>query len=114
MTLHEEKGKPPVLMGIAESKNPTVVMYGHIDKQPPLTESWRKGLHPYKSVIEGNKLYGRGGGDDGYAWFMAISLIKTLQHFKIEHNRFVLFFETEEESGSEDLMYWMAKLKKHI
>ncbi len=28
---------------------------------------------------------------------------------KIEHNRFVLYFETDEESGSKDLIYYLKK-----
>lgn len=53
-------------------------MYGHIDKQPPLTEGWKEGLHPYKPVIKDGKLYGRGSADDGYAFFSCVSIIKVL------------------------------------
>jgi acetylornithine deacetylase/succinyl-diaminopimelate desuccinylase-like protein len=43
----------------------TVLMYGHLDKQPPLTEEWKKPYSPYEPVIEDDKLYGRGASDDG-------------------------------------------------
>src|SRR5512147_1016695 len=43
----------------------TVLMYGHLDKQPEMT-GWSEGKGPWIPVIEGDKLYGRGGADDGY------------------------------------------------
>jgi acetylornithine deacetylase/succinyl-diaminopimelate desuccinylase-like protein len=51
----------------------TVLLYGHLDKQPEMT-GWRDGFGPWIPVIEDGKLYGRGGADDGYAVF-ALSLI---------------------------------------
>ena len=45
-----------------------MLLYGHLDKQPEMT-GWGEGLGPWKPVIEGDKLYGRGGADDGYAIF---------------------------------------------
>ncbi len=46
----------------------TVLLYGHLDKQPEMT-GWREDLGPWKPVLEGDRLYGRGGADDGYAAF---------------------------------------------
>ena len=43
-------------------------MYGHLDKQPEM-EGWDDDLGPWKPVIKDEKLYGRGGADDGYALF---------------------------------------------
>src|SRR5207248_5743940 len=37
----------------------SVLLYGHLDKQPPLAE-WRAGLGPWDPVREGERLYGRG------------------------------------------------------
>lgn len=53
-------------------------MYGHIDKQPPLYEGWIEGTGPYKPKVIDGKLYGRGGADDGYAFFSSVAIIKTL------------------------------------
>lgn len=54
--------------GTNETKE-TVLLYGHLDKQPPMTEGWNEGLGPFKPVIKENDygtcLYGRGGADDG-------------------------------------------------
>ena len=52
----------------------TVMLYGHLDKQPEMT-GWREGLGPWTPVIEGDKLYGRGGADDGYAIFASLTAI---------------------------------------
>ena len=124
MELIEEEKKTPALLAIIEpfkgkekassDIEKTILMYGHIDKQPPLHGKWSEGLGPHTPVIRNNKLYGRGGSDDGYAWFSCILLVKALQHFNIPHNRLVLFFETDEESGSRDLMYYLKKYKTQI
>lgn len=50
-------------------------MYGHFDKQPPFT-GWMEGLEFNKPVVIGEKLYGRGGADDGYSIFGAVTSIK--------------------------------------
>lgn len=115
LELIEEEGKTPVVLGILDSPNKsTVLMYGHIDKQPPLTEAWNEDLHPYKPVIKNNKLYGRGAADDGYAFFSSLLMVKALQKFGFPHNRIVFFFETDEESGSRDLLYYLEKMKPQI
>jgi acetylornithine deacetylase/succinyl-diaminopimelate desuccinylase-like protein len=56
----------------------TVLLYGHLDKQPEMT-GWREGLGPWTPVIEGDKLYGRGGADDGYAIFASLTAINALR-----------------------------------
>ena len=124
MELVEEKDKPPVILGIVEpfagsgtmteNLSKTILMYGHIDKQPPLNGQWSEGLGPFTPVIKNGRLYGRGGADDGYAWFSCVMLAKALQVQNFPHNRLVFFFECDEESGSRDLMYYMNKLKTKI
>src|SRR5581483_3570380 len=52
----------------------TVLLYGHLDKQPEMV-GWAEGTGPWIPVFKDDKLYGRGGGDDGYAIFAAISSI---------------------------------------
>jgi len=81
-----------------------------MDKQPPLTDSWEPGLSPYTPVIRDGKLYGRGGADDGYATFSAISAVKALQLQGIPHSRIVLIVEACEESGSYDLPFYIQNL----
>jgi len=108
--------RTPVIFMTLEGKgsDQTVLLYGHLDKQPPLTESWEPGLHPYKPVIRDGKLYGRGGADDGYATFSAITAIKALLEQGVAHPRCVIIVEAREESGSQDLPAYVDHLKDRI
>ena len=56
----------------------TVLLYGHLDKQPEMV-GWADGFGPWTPRIEGDKLYGRGGADDGYAMFGALTALLALQ-----------------------------------
>jgi acetylornithine deacetylase/succinyl-diaminopimelate desuccinylase-like protein len=69
---------------------------------------------PYKPVIKDEKLYGRGGADDGYAIYSIITAIKSLQLQKLDHARYVVIIEACEESGSPDLLYYVDMLEKKI
>jgi acetylornithine deacetylase/succinyl-diaminopimelate desuccinylase-like protein len=75
------------------------LLYGHFDKQPPLG-SWREGLDPFLAVREGDRLYGRGTADDGYAIFAAIGAIEALAKTGAPHGRCLILIESSEESGS--------------
>ncbi len=43
--------------------------------------------------MKGDKLYGRGGADDGYAAFASLTAIEALQRAKIPHARCVVMIE---------------------
>jgi acetylornithine deacetylase/succinyl-diaminopimelate desuccinylase-like protein len=92
---------------------PTVLLYGHYDKQPEFT-GWADGLSPWEPVIRDGRLYGRGGADDGYALFGSLTAIAALQEQSIPHARCVLLIEGCEESGSYDLPYYMDALADRI
>lgn len=112
----QEKGRTPFLLVEIAGTTPTqhtVLMYGHMDKQPPL-RPWAEGLDPHKAVIRGNKLYGRGGADDGYALFSAVASVVVLQRHGIPHGRVVVTIEAGEESGSPDLDYFMKRFEDKI
>jgi acetylornithine deacetylase/succinyl-diaminopimelate desuccinylase-like protein len=98
----------------SEENKQTILLYGHMDKQPPLTEAWSTGLHPYKPVIKDGKLYGRGGADDGYSIFSSLTAILSLQSHGIPHARCVVMIEAGEESGSPDLPYYIDLLAPRI
>ncbi len=108
-----EKRTPLILVEVAGQSELTALLYGHIDKQPPM-EGWREGLGPWKPVVEGGKLYGRGGADDGYAVFAAITAIKALQEQGVPVPRCVVLIEASEESGSIDLPYYIGALADRI
>ncbi len=78
----------------------TVLMYGHLDKQPEMT-GWDTG--PWEPVIKNGRLYGRGGADDGYAMFAALASLLALKEQGVDHSRTVILIEASEESGSPDL-----------
>ncbi len=89
--------------------NRTVLLYGHLDKQPEMT-GWREGLGPWIPVYEDGKLYGRGSADDGYAVFAAIAAIAALDKQGVARPHCVGLIETCEESGSYDLPAYLEML----
>ena len=91
----------------------TVMLYGHLDKQPEMT-GWRDGLGPWTPVLEGDKLFGRGGADDGYAIFASLTAINALRREKTPHARCVVLIEACEESGSYDLPAYIEHLAPRI
>ena len=91
----------------------TVLLYGHLDKQPEMT-GWSDGKGPWEPVLEGDKLYGRGGADDGYAMFGALSALLALKEQNVPHARAVVVIEASEESGSPDLPFYVDALADRI
>jgi acetylornithine deacetylase/succinyl-diaminopimelate desuccinylase-like protein len=90
-----------------------VLLYGHLDKQPEMT-GWDDGLGPWTPVLKGEKLFGRGGADDGYAMFGSLAAIMALQQQKLPHARCVVLIEACEESGSYDLPAYVDHLAPRI
>jgi acetylornithine deacetylase/succinyl-diaminopimelate desuccinylase-like protein len=91
----------------------TVLMYGHLDKQPEFT-GWRNDLGPWTPKYEDGRLYGRGGADDGYAVYASITAIAALKSQQVAHPRIVGLIETCEESGSYDLMPYIDALRERL
>lgn len=104
---------PLILIDIAGSSDDCVLLYGHLDKQPEMT-GWRDGLDPWRPVIEGDRLYGRGAADDGYAMFACLGAIGGLQAQGVPHARCVVVIEACEESGSPDLPHHIERLGERI
>ena len=110
-------GRTPVLFfdipaTRAESAQ-TVLMYGHMDKQPEFT-GWRNDLGPWTPKYEDGKLFGRGGADDGYAVYASIAAVQALKAQKVAHPRIVGIVETCEESGSYDLLPYIDLLRPRL
>ena len=110
--VHELEGRTPLLLidvpptdngasGTAADGD-TVMLYGHLDKQPPFT-GWREGLGPWEPVRDGDRLYGRGSADDGYSTFSAVAALEAVRAAGGAHRRCVVLIEASEESGSPDL-----------
>jgi acetylornithine deacetylase/succinyl-diaminopimelate desuccinylase-like protein len=90
-----------------------VLFYGHCDKQPEMV-GWAADAGPWTPVRRGDRLFGRGAGDDGYAAFAALTAIEALQAQGVPHARCVVLIEASEESGSPDLPAYVEKLADRI
>ncbi len=91
----------------------TVMLYGHLDKQPEMT-GWAAGKGPWIPVIENDRLYGRGGADDGYALFSAMTALIALEEQGVKRARCVILIEASEESGSPDLPFYMEEVATRL
>ncbi|MBA4330084.1 MAG: peptidase M20 [Polaromonas sp.] len=111
------EGRTPVLFfevpATKTGSTETVLMYGHLDKQPEFT-GWRNDLGPWTPKYEDGKLFGRGGADDGYAVYAGIAAIQALKSQKVAHPRIVGLVETCEESGSYDLLPYVDALRSRL
>ncbi|MBT9532382.1 MAG: M20/M25/M40 family metallo-hydrolase, partial [Pseudomonas sp.] len=111
------EGRTPVLFfeipATRADSTQTVLMYGHLDKQPEFT-GWRNDLGPWTPTYEDGKLYGRGGADDGYAVYASIAAVQALKAQGVAHPRIVGLIETCEESGSYDLLPYVNALKDRL
>jgi acetylornithine deacetylase/succinyl-diaminopimelate desuccinylase-like protein len=104
---------PVILIDVPGEGADTVLLYGHLDKQPEMV-GWADGYGPWMPRLEGDKLYGRGGADDGYAMFGALSALMALREQGMPHAHCVVLIEACEESGSYDLPYYIDHLAQRI
>jgi len=108
------EGRTPVILIEAPGEvDDTVLLYGHLDKQPEMT-GWADGLGPWEPVIRDDKLYGRGGADDGYAIYASVTALLALQAQGVMRARCVVLIEACEESGSYDLPFYVDHLAERI
>ncbi|WP_216211897.1 M20/M25/M40 family metallo-hydrolase [Amycolatopsis aidingensis] len=112
-------GRSPVLLldvPATEDVSPdagTVLLYGHLDKQPPVG-GWSEGLGPWSPVVRDGRLYGRGSADDGYAGYAAAAALSAVRAAGGSHARAVVLLETGEESGSPDLPAYLEQLAERL
>ncbi|HWU56761.1 MAG TPA: M20/M25/M40 family metallo-hydrolase [Rhizomicrobium sp.] len=104
---------PLILIEIPGTAPGTVLMYGHLDKQPEMV-GWAEGTGPWQPVLKDSKLYGRGGADDGYAMFASLAALLALREQNVAHARTVIIIEASEESGSPDLPFYIDHLGARI
>ena len=91
----------------------TVLLYGHLDKQPPV-DGWSDGLGPWQPVVRDGRLFGRGSVDDGYSGYAATAALEALHAAGGRHARSVVLLETGEESGSPDLPMYLDLLTERL
>ncbi|HYS45791.1 MAG TPA: M20/M25/M40 family metallo-hydrolase [Rhizomicrobium sp.] len=104
---------PLILIEIPGTVPGSVLMYGHLDKQPEMV-GWADGMGPWQPVLKDGKLYGRGGADDGYALFASLAALLALKQQGVAHGRVVILIEASEESGSPDLPFYIDHLEPRI
>src|SRR5215470_594882 len=104
---------PLILMEAPGAGGETVLLYGHCDKQPEMV-GWAPDAGPWIPVRRGQRLFGRGAGDDGYAVFAALTAIEALEAQGVPHARCVVLIEGSEESGSPDLPAYVEALSDRI
>ena len=104
---------PVIVIEVPGEGEETVLLYGHLDKQPEMV-GWADGYGPWNPRLEGDKLYGRGGADDGYAMFGALSALLALREQGVPHACCIVLIEACEESGSYDLPYYVDHLAQRI
>lgn len=104
---------PVLLIEVQGTTGGNVLLYGHLDKQPEFA-GWREGLNPWNATREGDRLYGRGGADDGYAMFAALGALRLLAEQNLPRPRCVILIEACEESGSYDLPEYLSRLAPRI
>ena len=97
--------------GTTCQSNKTVLMYGHMDKQP-FGEGWD--TDPCEPVIKDGLMFGRGSNDDGYSLFCAILTVKTCQTLGLGHPRVVVTIEGSEEGEIDDLLFYIGKYKAEL
>src|SRR5256885_14981629 len=96
---------PLLLMEAPGTGTDTVLLYGHLDKQPEMV-GWAEGAGPWQPRVEGAKLYGRGGADDGYAMFPPLPAPAGLAGQDVPPPPRLCRFRACEESGSSDLPHY--------
>lgn len=101
---------PPVLLIDipATGEGEDVLFYGHLDVMPG-KDGWTEIANAWDSQIKGDKLFGRGGVDDGYAGFMALAAVKVLEELGLPHPRVRILLDAEEESGSPGLAQYLEE-----
>jgi acetylornithine deacetylase/succinyl-diaminopimelate desuccinylase-like protein len=109
--LRAEGRTPLLLLDLPGTENRQVLMYGHLDKQPEMI-GWAEGLAPWKAVRRGEKLYGRGGADDGYAVFASLCAVEHMLANDRPHPHIRIAIELSEESGSEDLPFYFENFSE--
>ena len=108
------EGRTPLIyIEIPGQGDDTVLLYGHLDKQPEMS-GWDEGLGPWIPVLRDDKLYGRGGADDGYAIYGSLAAVLGLRDQGVPHSRCVILIEACEESGSYDLPAYVEHLAPRI
>jgi len=102
-----DRAEAPVLLARRHEgeDSPTVVTYAHADVVRGYDDRWRKGLGPWKIVVEGDRWYGRGVADNKGQHSINLTALEAViatRRGKLNFNLKIIF-ETGEEIGSPGL-----------
>lgn len=83
----------------------TILIYGHGDVIRAQADQWREGLEPFKVVVEGDKIYGRGTADNKGQHLINIAALRTVVKTRgaLGFNAKIIL-EMAEECGSPGLV----------
>ena len=104
---------PLIFIDLPGNNDDCVLLYGHLDKQPEM-KGWHDGFGPWEPRREGDRLYGRGAADDGYAIYASITALLALHEQNIPRARCIIIIEAGEESGSPDLPAYIDHLSDRL
>ncbi|MBC00509.1 MAG: hypothetical protein CML67_13295 [Rhodobacteraceae bacterium] len=107
----------PLLYGerIEDPALETVFTYGHGDVIRAQTEQWREGLHPFKLVEEGDRLYGRGTADNKGQHLINLSALEAVLGLRGALGFNVkIVLEMSEETGSPGLAKLFAENRERF
>jgi acetylornithine deacetylase/succinyl-diaminopimelate desuccinylase-like protein len=107
------EGRTPLLFSFIPGTGRPVLLYGHLDKQPPMA-GWTGDHSPWLARREGDLLYGRGSADDGYALYAAVAALLALHDQGLAIPPTAILIEGSEESGSGDLPAYFDRLRDRI
>ena len=107
----------PILVGerIEDAALETVLTYGHGDVIRAQTDEWRDGLHPFRLVEEGDRLYGRGTADNKGQHLINIAALEAVlaERGRLGFNVRILI-EMSEETGSAGLAQFFEAHKDEL
>lgn len=90
----------------------SVLIYGHLDVQPA-GKDWTL-TDPFQPRRIGDRLYGRGTGDDKYVPFMTTAITRVMELTGADRPEIIVLLETSEESSSVDFPVYLTQYGHHI
>jgi len=105
----------PIVYGekITDPSQPTVLVYGHYDVQPPEPlELWH--TPPFEPTIRDGKIFARGACDDKGQMYMHIKAFEVMQNTGGLSCNVKFMIEGEEEVGSENLGVFVKENKERL
>jgi acetylornithine deacetylase/succinyl-diaminopimelate desuccinylase-like protein len=116
--IESPSGKGPYLLAEyrEDAALPTVLTYGHGDVVDGMAGEWRDNLDPWRTTIQGERVYGRGTADNKGQHSINLSALRMVREARGGRLGFNAKFliETGEEIGSPDLRQVCAGLREEL